>query len=174
VRNLGIKRRALIPRLKVFEVLKGGNMNHRSTTRAAAKALTFTASFTLAMGLSSALADEAANKPKQFPQNAYFGDTHVHTGWSADAGLDGAVKSPEDAYRFAKGEEVKSNTGLKAKLHRSYDWFMVTDHSDAMGVVNEIVAGNPRCSPTRCSRDGTKRSTPTARNAPPRQRASSS
>jgi hypothetical protein len=77
------------------------------------------------------------------PRNVYWGDTHVHTGWSADAGLDGAVKTPTDAYRLARGEEVESNTGQKAKLHRAYDWFAVTDHSDGMGVVNEIVAGNP-------------------------------
>ena len=78
-----------------------------------------------------------------YPTNVYFGDSHVHTGWSADAGMDGATLTPEDAYRFALGLEVKSNSGLKAKLHRPYDWFMITDHSDGMGVVNEVVAGNP-------------------------------
>jgi len=80
---------------------------------------------------------------EKLPRDAYFGDTHVHTGWSADAGIDGAVLSPSDAYRFAKGEEVTSNSGLPAKLSRPYDWFMVTDHSDGMGTVNEIIAGNP-------------------------------
>ncbi|SDK12653.1 DUF3604 domain-containing protein [Microbulbifer yueqingensis] len=78
-----------------------------------------------------------------YPREAYFGDSHVHTGWSADAGMDGATLTPEDAYRFALGREVKSNSGLKAKLARPYDWFMITDHSDGMGVINEIVAGNP-------------------------------
>lgn len=77
------------------------------------------------------------------PRIAYFGDTHVHTGWSVDAGLDGATLTPDDAFRFGAGHEVKSNTGLPAKLHRPYDWFMVTDHSDGMGTINEIVAGNP-------------------------------
>jgi hypothetical protein len=81
--------------------------------------------------------------PGGVPRNVYFGDTHVHTGWSADAGMDGAVRTPEDAYRFALGQEVTSNSGQNAKLHRPYDWFMVTDHSDGMGVINEIVAGNP-------------------------------
>ena len=56
--------------------------------------------------------------------------------------MDGAVTGPEDAYRLAIGEEVKSNTGQKTKLRRPYDWFMVTDHSDGMGTINEIVAGN--------------------------------
>ena len=72
----------------------------------------------------------------------YWGDTHVHTGWSADAGLDGAVTSPEDAFRFARGDEVKSNTGQMARLKRPLDWMVITDHSDGMGTINEIRAGN--------------------------------
>ncbi len=78
-----------------------------------------------------------------YPTTAWFGDTHVHTGWSADAGMDGAVTGPEDAYRLALGETVTSNTGQPAKLERPFDWFLVSDHSDGMGTINEIVAGNP-------------------------------
>ena len=78
-----------------------------------------------------------------YPTRAYFGDTHVHTGWSADAGLDGAVTSPEDAFRFARGDEVKSNSGQMARLARPLDWMVITDHSDGMGTINEIRDGNP-------------------------------
>ena len=78
-----------------------------------------------------------------YPTRAYFGDTHVHTGWSADAGMDGAITTPEDAFRFARGDEVKSNTGMPAKLARPLDWMVITDHSDGMGTINEIRAGNP-------------------------------
>lgn len=78
-----------------------------------------------------------------YPERAYWGDSHVHTGWSADAGMDGAITTPEDAYRFALGEEVASNSGLKAKLSRPFDWFLVSDHSDGMGTINELIAGNP-------------------------------
>ncbi|RLQ22733.1 DUF3604 domain-containing protein [Seongchinamella sediminis] len=78
-----------------------------------------------------------------YPRQALFGDTHVHTGWSADAGMDGAVLDPFQAYQFGLGQEVTSNTGIKARLERPFDWFMVTDHSDGMGTINEIVAGNP-------------------------------
>jgi hypothetical protein len=78
-----------------------------------------------------------------YPERAYFGDTHVHSGWSADAGLDGAITSPEDAFRFARGDEVKSNTGQMARLKRPLDWIVITDHSDGMGTINEIAAGNP-------------------------------
>ncbi len=77
------------------------------------------------------------------PRQAFYGDTHVHTGWSADAGMDGAITGPVDAYRYALGEEITSNSGLPAKLSRPYDWFMVTDHSDGMGTINELIAGNP-------------------------------
>ncbi|SFM21551.1 DUF3604 domain-containing protein [Marinobacter zhejiangensis] len=85
----------------------------------------------------------ACGYAESHPNQVFFGDSHVHTGWSADAGMDGAVLTPDDAYRFARGEEVTSNSGQKAQLSRPYDWFMVTDHSDGMGVINEIVAGNP-------------------------------
>jgi hypothetical protein len=78
-----------------------------------------------------------------YPQKALFGDTHVHTGWSADAGMDGAVLAPVDAYRLARGEQVTSNSGIKVQLKRPYDWFMITDHSDGMGTINQIVDGNP-------------------------------
>ena len=79
-----------------------------------------------------------------YPEHAYFGDTHVHTGWSADAGLDGAVTSPEDAFRLASGAEIKSNTGQSVKLRRPLDWMVITDHSDGMGTISEIAAGNPK------------------------------
>jgi hypothetical protein len=76
-------------------------------------------------------------------KEAYFGDTHVHTGWSFDAGLDGAILTPDDAYRYALGEEITSNSGIKTRLKRPYDWFLVSDHSDGMGTINEVVDGNP-------------------------------
>ncbi|MEZ5564052.1 MAG: DUF3604 domain-containing protein [Gammaproteobacteria bacterium] len=92
---------------------------------------------------SPAPAATTSSASKNFPTEAYFGDTHVHTGWSADAGMDGATLSPADAYRYALGMEVISNSGLKTKLEKPYDWFMVTDHSDGMGTINEILDGNP-------------------------------
>jgi predicted small lipoprotein YifL len=86
---------------------------------------------------------DAAPGGQAYPDRVYYGDTHVHTGWSADAGMDGAITTPDDAYRFALGETVTSNTGQDARLTRPYDWFLVSDHSDGMGVINEIVAENP-------------------------------
>ena len=77
------------------------------------------------------------------PQRVYWGDQHVHTGWSADAGLAGTRLTPEDAVRFARGEAVKTNTGQTAQLHRAMDWIAVTDHSDGMGTIDQIMAANP-------------------------------
>ena len=53
---------------------------------------------------------------RAFPTNVYFGDTHVHTGLSADAGGSGTRLMPRDAYRLARGEQVTSNTGQPDKL----------------------------------------------------------
>ena len=91
---------------------------------------------------SAMMAMTSAASGDEYPTDAYFGDTHVHTGWSADAGFDGAVKTPVEAYRLASGEEIIANSGIKVRLNRPYDWFMVTDHSDAMGVINKVVEGN--------------------------------
>ena len=90
----------------------------------------------------TAAAQAGAATETTYPQQVYWGDQHVHTGWSADAGLAGATLGPEEAVRFARGELVKSSTGQDAKLARPFDWIAVTDHSDGMGTINELQAGN--------------------------------
>jgi len=80
---------------------------------------------------------------RNFPSNVYWGESHLHTGLSLDAGLFGCVLDHDDAYRFARGEEVTSSTGLKAKLSRPLDWIVVTDHSDMMGFATDVKAGPP-------------------------------
>ncbi|MEH6547826.1 MAG: DUF3604 domain-containing protein, partial [Sneathiella sp.] len=79
---------------------------------------------------------------RSFPTNVYWGDTHVHTGMSMDAGAFGARLMPEDAHRFARGEEVTSSTGLRVKLSRPLDYLVVADHSDNMGFFPQLVAGD--------------------------------
>ena len=77
------------------------------------------------------------------PTNVYWGDTHVHTILSMDAGAMGTLTSPEHAYRFARGEEIKSTSGKLARLSEPLDFIALADHSDAMGTVAEIINGNP-------------------------------
>jgi hypothetical protein len=78
-----------------------------------------------------------------YPSHVYWGDQHLHTAWSADAGMSGATLTPRDALRFARGEEVISNTGQPVRLSRPLDWIAVTDHSDGAGIITELKAGNP-------------------------------
>ncbi len=80
----------------------------------------------------------------KFPMRPFFGDTHLHTANSLDAGAAGCRLSPEDAYRFAKGEEVTSSTGQQAKLSRPLDFLVVTDHSDGMGFMPQVIGGAPQ------------------------------
>ena len=80
---------------------------------------------------------------RRFPTQVYWGDTHLHTSNSLDARAFGVTLDPEQAYRFARGEEVTSSHGMRLKLSRPLDWLVVTDHSDGMGAMNEIIEGNP-------------------------------
>jgi len=80
---------------------------------------------------------------RRFPSRPLWGDTHLHTGLSVDAGLFGARLGLEDAYRFARGEEVVSSTGQPVKLSRPLDWLVIADHSDAMGLVNDLASAAP-------------------------------
>ena len=79
------------------------------------------------------------------PRNVYFGDTHLHTTYSPDAGLTGNVKlTPADAYKFARGDEVEAHNGMIAKLNRPLDFLVVTDHAEYMGIVPLIRESDPQ------------------------------
>ena len=78
-----------------------------------------------------------------WPKEVYWGDTHLHTRLSMDAGAMGTVRTPEDAYRFARGERIVSTSGVPAQLSRPLDFLVIADHSDALGTVTEIMNGNP-------------------------------
>jgi hypothetical protein len=80
---------------------------------------------------------------RAFPSQVYWGDTHLHTGMSLDAGLFGNTLGLEEAYRFARGEEVTSSGGLPVKLSRPLDWLVITDHSDMMGFAIDLQRGAP-------------------------------
>jgi hypothetical protein len=80
---------------------------------------------------------------RTFPTMPLFGDTHLHTAYSMDAGAFGARLTPKDAYRFARGEEITSNTGQPVKLSRPLDFLVVADHSDGMGFFPQLMGGDP-------------------------------
>ncbi len=76
-----------------------------------------------------------------FPSRPFWGDTHLHTSLSMDAGAFGNRLGLDAAYQFARGEEVISSTGLKVKLSRPLDFLVIADHSDNMGFFPDLFAG---------------------------------
>ena len=94
--------------------------------------------------------DAAYNKPdyspfvdQHYPNRVFWGDTHLHTSNSPDAGIVGNTLGPEMAYRFARGEEVTSSTGLRVKLNKALDFLVVADHSEYMGLAPMLRTGDP-------------------------------
>lgn len=76
-------------------------------------------------------------------RNAYFGDVHVHTSFSWDANSNGARTNPDDAYRFAKGEEIdlppydaSGQATQRLSIDRPLDFVAVTDHSEFLGEIS--------------------------------------
>jgi hypothetical protein len=80
---------------------------------------------------------------RHYPTRPLFGETHMHTAFSMDAGAFGARLTPRDAYRFARGEQVTASSGQPVKLSRPLDFMVVADHSDNMGFFPDLFAGKP-------------------------------
>ena len=80
---------------------------------------------------------------RDFATNVYFGDTHLHTDMSMDAGAFGNRLGMDEAYKFARGEQVNSSNGGPVRLSRPLDFLVVADHSDNMGFFPDMFAGKP-------------------------------
>jgi len=101
--------------------------------------------------MQSAFAQDTASFKKEyspyvnrdFPKNVFWGDSHLHTSYSWDAGLVGNTLGPDEAYRFAKGEQILSSTKLPVKLVRPLDWLVVADHAESLGVAILIEQSDP-------------------------------
>jgi hypothetical protein len=78
-----------------------------------------------------------------YPTHVYWGDTHLHTVLSVDAGAFGNRLGLEEAYRFARGEEVISAMGQRVKLFRPLDFLVIADHSDGYGLFTRLIEGDP-------------------------------
>ncbi len=78
-----------------------------------------------------------------YPLRVFWGDTHVHTSYSTDAGMIGNRLGPDEAYRFARGEIVVSSIGVRAKLVRPLDFLVIADHAENLGLAPMIEESNP-------------------------------
>ena len=80
---------------------------------------------------------------RDFPMNVYWGDTHLHTSLSFDAYGDGNINmGPDEAYRFAKGEQIEGHDGVLVRMSRALDFLVIADHAEYMGVVQGVSVAN--------------------------------
>ena len=79
---------------------------------------------------------------REYPTQAFWGDSHVHSEVSVDAGTMTRL-SQEDTLRFARGEEVVATGGFRAKLGRPLDWIVLTDHAEMYGLMPRLLGGAP-------------------------------
>jgi len=80
---------------------------------------------------------------RNFPERPLWGDSHLHTALSMDAGGFGNRLGLKEAYRFAIGEQVTASSGQPVRLARPLDWLAITDHSDGMGLIDDMLAALP-------------------------------
>ena len=113
-----------------------------------------TVSTNLAIGQDVMPPEESYEAPKKeyspfvddhFPTRPLFGDSHLHTSWSADAGMIGGKLGPDEAYRVSRGETVTSLAGWNVKLVRPLDWIVVADHAENLGLADFIDRSDPVC-----------------------------
>jgi hypothetical protein len=81
---------------------------------------------------------------QSYPNRVFFGDTHLHTSYSTDAGMIGNTLGPDEAFRFARGEKVRASVGEYAQLVRPLDFLVVADHAENLGLAPMIAESNPK------------------------------
>ncbi|MFM5916008.1 MAG: DUF3604 domain-containing protein [Novosphingobium sp.] len=110
----------------------------RKSTVLAASLLAATMLTTGCDRIKQAVTGQSAVNDTPYPERVYWGDTHLHTANSPDAFAFGNRLEPEDALRFARGEEVTSSSGIKAKLARPLDFLVISDHSDGFATIKDL------------------------------------
>ena len=75
-------------------------------------------------------------------RKAFFGDLHIHTRYSFDAYLMGTRATPDDAYRFGKGEMILHPSGFEMRMKKPLDFMAVTDHGFYLGAIRAAAEGD--------------------------------
>ncbi|MCL7976082.1 MAG: DUF3604 domain-containing protein, partial [marine benthic group bacterium] len=85
----------------------------------------------------------AQDAPDPADRQVYFGEQHLHTQDSPDAFFMGTRNTPDEAYRFCKGEAIQKNpSGYTVQRRTPYDWCAVTDHAMYMGIMPQLMDPN--------------------------------
>lgn len=82
-------------------------------------------------------------RERTFPEQLLFGDTHLHTAYSYDAGMIGNVLDAPQAYQFARGDTVVASLGVPARLRTPLDFLAVTDHAESLGLAPALAEQHP-------------------------------
>jgi hypothetical protein len=83
----------------------------------------------------AAIATASSTSIDPADRTALFGDLHVHTGQSFDAFISSVRATPDDAYRYAKGEKIITDGGYEIQLDSPLDFLAVTDHGEYLGIM---------------------------------------
>jgi hypothetical protein len=110
----------------------------RKAIISAAMLLSSTALITGCDRIGQAVGGKVEVKNTSYPEQVFWGDTHLHTSNSVDAFGFGTRLGPEEALRFARGEEVEASTGTKAKLARPLDFLVISDHGEGIGATKAL------------------------------------
>jgi hypothetical protein len=98
----------------------------------------------LLLALPSFADSYSPDRHQPHPTRVFFGDTHLHSNLSVDAsGFGNDRLSPDDAYRFAKGDAVRAHNGNEARLRRPLDFLVVADHAVNIGVLPRVAQRDP-------------------------------
>ena len=121
----------------------------KTTATAAALAMGFMVSIVptqAAAGTAAAIgADRGEYSPylrHDHPDRVLWGDTHLHTSYSTDAGMIGNRLGPDEAFRLARGEIVTASAGERTRLIRPLDFLVVADHAENLGLAPLIAESN--------------------------------
>lgn len=80
---------------------------------------------------------------RRYATQVFWGDQHLHTAFSCDAGMVGDRLGPDDAFRFARGEQLRSSSGQLVRLDRPLDWLVVSEHAEYLGMAQGLKEALP-------------------------------
>ncbi|MFV8816964.1 DUF3604 domain-containing protein [Haliea sp. E17] len=118
---------------------------HHGRTLVAVLVVGIPAASSWALAAGEERADYSPYVGRNYPDNLYWGDAHVHTALSFDASLNGTSRvGPEETYRLARGETITGNLGEPVRLGRALDFLVVADHAEFLGVYPAVFNEDPR------------------------------